>query len=132
MYTSSSVKRTLLFALLALGACHKKPSDDGQNAQQREKSKQTDQAAKKGALTEQLSPQKDLELQEHNLKRLAINEEGSKKAGNHAAVWAVKWDIRRTHKLIDKDRKLIAKGETTKKHVEDPNAAKAEEKGRAQ
>jgi hypothetical protein len=127
-----AVKRQLLLLLLAFGAC-KKPTDDGQSQQQRDKSKQTDEASKKGALTEQLDPQKDLATQKRNLERLHLDYKGSKAAGNHAAVWAVKWDIHRTEKLIKKDEQLIAQGETKpKKDVENPNAAKAESKGRAQ
>jgi hypothetical protein len=117
------VERYLLITLLALGAC-KKPSDDGRSASQRASAKKTDEAAKKGALTEKLDPKKDLASQERNLERLHLDERGSRAAGNHAALWAIHWDERSAKKLIAKDRQLIAAGET-KKDVEDPAAAKA-------
>jgi hypothetical protein len=131
LYAPAAMQRLLLLAALSFAACHKKETDDGQSAKQRAQADQTDKAAKKGALTEKLDPKKDLEEQEHNLKRLKLDYEGSKKAGNHAAVWAIEWDMRTAKKLVKKDEQLIAQGET-KKDVSDPAAAKAESKGRAQ
>jgi hypothetical protein len=125
------MKRFLAIALVVLGACGRDSNTEGQNAKQRAASAQSDEAAKKGALTEQLDPKIDLEQQERNLRRLRLDEAGSRAAGNHAAVWAVRWDIHRTAKLIDKDKQLSARG-AAKELVDNPAAAKAEQKGRAQ
>ena len=79
---------------------------------QRAKSEKKEQAEKKGALKERVDPAADLKVQEANVKKLGQNADAERKNGNRVGAWAAESDSKHAAKLIEKDKKLMKKGES--------------------